>query len=370
MIKEDKPLFHPTFGSRPAEIVGRDEILRDFLDGLDQPVGSRERCRFYVGQRGMGKTVLLLEMERLAWEKEFIPVRVTAHDGMNEDIINLIQVKGAEFVKEDKKTIKGASGGFMGFSFGLTFSDEAKEQYGFRTKLTMLCEELNKNGKGVLILIDEAKTSDAMRRFASTYQSLVGDEMNIAVVIVGLPQSISSVLNDDVLTFLNRATQIQLAPIRTSAIVEYYDKAFRQLEIDISGKGIDEAAYAVKGFPYMMQLVGHHISKSKEFVELNEDEAVGDAIDRARADLAEDVYTPVLTPLSDNDRKFLYAMAEDDGESSISDICSRLGKSNSYVQPYRARLIEAGIIESPRKGKLVFTVPYIGEYLRDNPDRW
>lgn len=33
MIKENKtrPLFHPSFGSRPARIVGRDKEIDDFM---------------------------------------------------------------------------------------------------------------------------------------------------------------------------------------------------------------------------------------------------------------------------------------------------------------------------------------------------
>lgn len=34
------------------------------------------------------------------------------------------------------------------------------------------------------------------------------------------------------------------------------------------------------------------------------------------------------------------------------------------MQPYRARLIDAGLIESPRKGELVFAVPYLADYVR------
>ncbi len=37
---------------------------------------------------------------------------------------------------------------------------------------------------------------------------------------------------------------------------------------------------------------------------------------------------------------------------------------HDYVQKYRKRLIDAGIIEAPARGKVAFAVPYLADYLR------
>lgn len=76
------------------------------------------------------------------------------------------------------------------------------------------------------------------------------------------------------------------------------------------------------------------------------------------------VFEPILTPLSANDRIFLDAMAHDDGVTTTAALKARLGDGGPAIQPYRKRLIDAGVIESPRKGELVFAVPYFAEYLR------
>jgi hypothetical protein len=36
---------------------------------------------------------------------------------------------------------------------------------------------------------------------------------------------------------------------------------------------------------------------------------------------------------------------------------------------FRKRLIDAGVIESPRRGELVFAVPYLLEYLKSDDKR-
>ena len=37
-----------------------------------------------------------------------------------------------------------------------------------------------------------------------------------------------------------------------------------------------------------------------------------------------------------------------------------------YAQRPRRRLIDAGVIEEPRRGEVAFAVPYLAEYLHDD----
>ena len=34
-------VFQPTFGNRPDQYIGRDEVIEQFMAGLQEPVGSR-----------------------------------------------------------------------------------------------------------------------------------------------------------------------------------------------------------------------------------------------------------------------------------------------------------------------------------------
>ena len=362
-----KPLFHPTFGSRPAQIVGRDDVMEKFINGMAEPIGSRERCLFMIGQRGMGKTALLLEMADQAKNLNMIPALVTAYDGMNDDIIETLQRNSTKQLP-DAKSIQGFEVGAFGFSFGLDFSKAENERVGFRTKLAMLCDTFEKFGKGVLLLIDEANNSEEMRQLAVTYQHLVGEEKNIAIIMAGLPQAVSSVLNDKVLTFLNRADKINLGPISISEIRSYYTIAFEESGVKISDDLTDQAAEATKGYPYLMQLIGYYILKYTSTEKKVDERILALALKAAFKDMDRNVFAPMLQPLSDGDLAFIRAMSEDDGPSKTGDIVGRLQKSNSYIQPYRARLIDAGIIESYRKGEVQFTIPRLTQYLREIRD--
>lgn len=358
--------FLPAFGNRPSYIIGRDSIINNFLEAFSLPVGHRNRATILIGQRGSGKTTLLLEFTELAQINDFIPARVTANDDMLTDIVQAIQINGAKFIKNTKNKIKGVSAGALGFSFGLTFSDEAEAKLGFRAKLELLCGELEKHKKGVAVLVDEIQSNTPqIRSLATAYQYLVGENKNIVVVMAGLPTSISAVLNDDILTFLNRANKIYLEPLPYGEMSVNYATQFAKCGKSIDAGALDEAVYATKGYPYLFQLIGYYTLNLSQETDTISCEIVEAAINASRRDMVDSIFQAVLKPLSKQDREFLNAMAKDPEESGVSDIKERMNKSQSYVQTYRARLIDAGVIAPAGRGTLAFTVPYLGEYLRD-----
>ena len=364
MKKESRRvMFQPTFGNRPDQYIGRDGVIEQFMAGLQEPVGSRNRCTLFLGQRGMGKTALLLELSDRAARADYVVARVTAHEGMPQAIIEQFQLNGSAFFKDEKRKLSGVTAGALGFSFGLTFSEVTERQYGFRSKMSLLCDKLAEKGKGALILIDEVRTSAAMREVASAYQELVGDGKNIAIAMAGLPHAVSSVLNDQVLTFLNRATRVELGLISANLIRAYYERAFKEIGIKITDELLDRAALSTRGFPYLMQLIGYYVIQYTEEGGTVDTTIMDKAEKSAMGDMENNVFKPILSPLSDNDRIFLKAMARQGETISTAKLQEAFGKKGPAIQPYRKRLLDAGVIEAPRRGELVFAVPYLAEYL-------
>ncbi|KWW31968.1 MAG: ATPase [bacterium P3] len=359
-------VFQPTFGNRPDQYIGRDGVIEQFMAGLREPVGSRNRCSLFLGQRGMGKTALLLELSDRAEKAGYVVARVTAHEGMPQAIIEQFQMNGSVFFKDDRRKLTGVTAGALGFTFGLTFSEAAERQYGFRSKMSLLCDRLAEKNKGALILIDEVRTSAAMREVASAYQELVGDRKNVAIAMAGLPHAVSGVLNDKVLTFLNRATRVELGLISTNLIKAYYERAYRGMGIHISDEFLDRAALATRGFPYLMQLIGYYVIQYTPEGGTVDCAIMDRAEKSAMGDMENNVFKPILSPLSENDKIFLKAMARQGETVSTAKLQAALGKMGPAMQPYRKRLLEAGVIEAPRRGELVFAMPYLADYLLDN----
>jgi hypothetical protein len=365
MANNSDNIFLPAFGVKPHPLIGRDDIIAEFIDGLKRPVGHPLRTIFISGQRGMGKTALLLELaERAAYHK-FIVARVTSSERMLEEIIQTIQLNGEEHIPKPTKKLRGVSAGAMGFSIGLTFSDEVERKYGFRIKLSLLADELAKHGLGILILVDEVQSSgESLRELATTYQHLIGEGKNIAVSMAGLPGAVSEVLNDKVLTFLNRAHKVRLDPLPLPAVELYYYRAFTDASKQIGPVELAEAVQASRGYPYLVQLVGYYIMELAAADLIVSQIIVRNAVKSAKTDLVENVYRTSLSGLSEKDIQFLKAMAIDEKQSKSKDIRERMRVSNSYFQQYRIRLLQHGLISPEHRGAYSFTLPYMGEYLK------
>lgn len=364
-MEKSRPIFRPAFGNRPDRIVGRDDVLDHLECNLASYPGSRERATLVMGQRGMGKTALLLETADRARNAGYIVARITCGDTMLDTLLDVVQRDGARYFEEKKPPVQGFSAGAFGFSFGLTFTEEVRRSYGFRVKFEMMCDRLAEVDKGVLVLIDEVEPSSAaLVEFATTYQELVGEEKNVAVVMAGLPAALSEVLNEKTLTFLNRADKVHLGPVSTGAVRAYYASAFSRAGRIVSDDVLDKAARATEGFPYLLQLLGYYLVEYTTDGQEITDTLLDKACRAAFNELDEDVFRAMLRPLSPGDLTFLQAMAVDDGSSSVADLQERLGVSQGHVQSYRRRLLDAGVIVAPRRGKLAFVIPHLRDYLR------
>ena len=217
----------------------------------------------------------------------------------------------------------------------------------------------------MLILIDEVQAnSEHIRQLVIAYQELIGQGADLALSIAGLPGAISATLNDHVLTFLNRATKVRLAPILIGEIDAFFEASFRKLGLSISPALRRVAAESTLGSPYLLQLVGHYLClRGQPGTELGREE-VDAALALSRSDFETDICRTTLNALSEVDVNFLVSMSEDQVSSRISDIAARLGVSRDYAQKYRKRLIDAGVIQPAGRGRLSFSVPYLAHYLR------
>ena len=363
---ENKPIFRPSFGNRPDQLIGRDNIIEQILEGLQSYPGSAERSNLIIGQRGMGKTALLLEISDRSKDFDYIPVRVTCGETMLENMIEILQKTGMEYIKEPKKSIKGFNAGVLGFSIGLTFTEEAQRSFGFRVKLELICEKLAKYGKKVLLLVDEVEpTVPQMRELATVYQELVGNEVDIAIIMAGLPGAVSGILNYKTLTFLNRAQRITLELISISEVEAYYYSAFSRAAIEASAEIVKAAAAFTQGFPYQIQLVGFFLSKYSVPGKPIDKEVLQRVKKSVKDEIDNKVLQAMLNPLSDMDLYVLKAIACYDEPIKVSDVEKNTGIAHGTIQTYRKRLMDAGILYSPRRGELAFILPQLAEYLKD-----
>ena len=361
--------FTPTFGVDPPLLVGRDDLLDDLVDALEGGLGSPGKATLYVGARGTGKTVMLNKAEELARTRGWMVISEVATPGLIDRLTKVRLPEILSAIHSEKKThLTGMTLplGIGGATWTTTGPDIPLD---FRTQLIQATSALAERGIGLLITIDEVhyKQIADLREFGSAVQfAFRQKQANFAFVGAGLPRTVSSVLSDSVLTFLQRADRHMLGPVGTSDI----EHAIRE-PIEANGRQIDpsalaEAASATGGHPFLIQLIGRHIWRQHPEQVVITMSDVRSGVTSALKRVGSLVFAPDLAGLSDIDRSFLVAMAQDDGVSRTADLCERLGVDVTYGGQYRLRLIESGLIKPTRHGEVEFVQPSLRGYLREH----
>lgn len=220
---------------------------------------------------------------------------------------------------------------------------------------------------GLAITLDEIHGADRdeLAQLAASVQHFIRAGLPVALVFAGLPAAVSDLLDEGVATFLRRADRIDLHAAHIDEVESSYQQAFAALEYPIQKSLLRYAAEATGGYPFLIQLVGYHLWQVAESVRAElAPRDVEMAVNAARRRNTRMVIGAALASVSPKDLSFLSAMAVDDGPSKTSDIGYRLGDARNTVGNYRARLIDAGLIESAGHGLVDFAIPGLREHLR------
>lgn len=373
MVATPSNPFTPSFGTTPPLLVGRDEAIWAFAEALDTGVGDPYRAMLLTGTRGSGKTVLLNALEDQARQRGWAVVSQTARSGMLAEMVQTRLPRAAidALGRQDRSNVTGASASAFGVGASITREVHPAEgpEPDLRDRLFDLADMLDeKNRAGVLISIDEIHRSalDDLRVIAQEVQHAFREGRQVAFISAGLPESVSDLLNENVLTFLRRAERYSLGPVDDSDVADALATPIARLGHDITDEALDIATAGTGGYPYLIQTVGYESWRlARDGTTITADHA-RTGVDAARRRVGRLVHDPTLAALSAIDKSYLVAMAVDDGPSNTGDIARRISQTPQYAGTYRKRLLEHGLIRSPGRGYVDFTLPYLREYLREH----
>lgn len=366
--------FKPTAGASPPLLVGRDGVLDEIEESLEDGPGAPARLVRFSGARGVGKTVMLTESRNLANRRGWISISETATPGL------ALRLTAAARRAERELDFAPRVGRVKGFTLptvlgtgggGVDLAGPEEVEADLRVRLSHLLDRLETHGTGLFITVDEvhrAARSD-LRQVAAIFQHLVTEQRDVALAVAGLPSAVSDLLQDDVLTFLRRATPFDLADVPLPDVRAALLTTVADAGRSITDEALEAATDATGGYPFMIQLVGYHVWRKASGNTIDA-AAVAAGVPAAQKRLGSTVHATALGDLSDVDRTFLVAMAQDDGPSSTGAIGQRIGETSKYVSVYRRRLLEAGVIEEAGYGHVDFAVPYLREYLREHAARF
>ncbi|MEQ8717128.1 MAG: ATP-binding protein [Acidimicrobiales bacterium] len=361
--------FSPTFGASPPVLAGRDDILTDIDDALEVGPTHPDYTSLFVGVRGAGKTVMLNAVEDLARERGWLTISENASPtGLLE---RMLRATREHMTSMQDPTARRRLSGVAAAGFGVEFDvvDATDEPPDLRRSLTALGDVLAERDSGLIITVDELQSGDLdeLREFGGVLQHVTRREQRpIAFAGAGLPQIEGTLLADQAATFLQRCSRHDIDRLGDEATARALSGPIEERGGRIDDESLSRAVEATSGYAFMVQLVGFHTWKAAaDPVAGITHQEVEKGIAEAETRIGRLVLAPTWRTLSDVDRRFLIAMARDDGDSHLADIAARLEVDVGYAGVYRHRLLGAGMIVATGRGRIDFAHHATREWLRD-----
>lgn len=354
--------FRPTFGASPYHWAGRSLILEEFSEALHGHPGHPSRSMVIDGARGIGKTVLLTELEDLAAQQGWVVLRATGRADSVRTLINTtIPAKIAELDPPAGRTVTAVQ--VSGFRVDTELLNTPSPAPTLGTRMRHLLGLLR--GTGVLITVDEVQDADpeALSEIALTHQDLVRDDRDVALVMAGLTHGINRLLDLPGTTFLRRARRFELGPLTDADAHTILTATAADAGRPFTGDAADAAVHIARGYPYLVQLVGFLAwNRAGDTITVHDVEAVQEEAVRT---MGAQVHAPSLKGVPPAQLDYLRAMAElTDGDVSSTAVAEHLGRRPNEVTDTRGKLLDRGLIEAPAWGRVSFTLPYLAEFFR------
>ncbi|HEX5426803.1 MAG TPA: ATP-binding protein [Pedococcus sp.] len=393
--------YAPGAGQRPPELAGRDEQLHAFDVVLERIARGRpERSVVLTGLRGVGKTVLLNALRSAAVRAHWgtgklearpdqrlrrplsaalhVAVRELGHPARDEvdHVLGVIKAFAQRDAAPGTKLREKWNPGIDAPAVtGRADSGDIEiDLVELLTDVGGLAADL---GRGVAVFIDELQdlgTEDVSAICAACHE-ISQSGLPVIVVGAGLPH----------------------LPAVLSASKSYSERLFRYQRIDrLDREAADlalvapaseegaafepaalEALYAATaGYPYFVQAYGKVAWDVAPRSPITAED-VKVAAPEAEAELAVGFFGSRYERATPAEREYLRAMADaahrqvEDGEDvdetdsvPTAAVASALDRKPQSLSPARDALLKKGLIYSGERGRIAFTVPHFGRYLR------
>lgn len=379
--------FSPGAGSPPPELVGRDDILEQTRILLGRVRAKRpEKSLLLTGLRGVGKTVLLNEMERIAQRDGYRTIPIEAHEdktladllapNLRRLLFELDRIAGAgDKVRRGLAVLKSFMGGIKvtvgDVELGLDIepergsADSGDLEVDLPNLLTALAEAAEERQTAVAILIDEIQYFNHSELSALIMAMHKMQQRQLPLVLMGAGLPILPGLAGESKSYAERLFGFpDIGPLSEADSAKALQYPVIAVGVEFERSALDEIFRLTQGYPYFLQEWGyqswnHALNSSITLQDVQN--ATVKVVPRLDANF----FRVRFNRLTPSEKNYLRAMAElGPGPHRSSDIAALLGAKVTGLGPVRAKLIKKGMIYSPTHGDMAFTVPLFDEFMR------
>jgi len=385
--------FTPGFGNLPRVFAGRSAELHDLGAMVSRlAAGIYEQPRLVTGDRGVGKTTLLreLEDEQRADGRWVVRAAATVGDAVIARLMRgLSEVLRVQDLEERlSRTAGTALARLAGLEVGGVSvalqppapADRGADLARLLSEAALLARE---RGTVLLVLVDEAQNispaamgdlffavQEAQTTTVATVDEASGvrvrDSAPLGVVVAGLPGLVAR-LKQAGSTFGERSKPVPLGAFGDADVREGL-RAFAAA----GGARFDEEALqlvtaATGGYPYFLHVVGSHVwnaGSSQAITRLDAERGIAEA--RRYLDA---FYEERLRELGDRQLQYLAAAARlPAGERAPARIAGALGTTSQRLGSTASALASRHGLLRSEGGRLAFALPGLDDYLRRRED--
>jgi hypothetical protein len=377
--------YRPGADAPPPILAGREGELEAIATMLGRlQAGRGERSIVLTGLRGVGKTALLWAAEESAEELGWIAEGLEARSDLAFApaladrawvVLRRLEQKGAVREALARLTAMIRRVRLQDPASGLELSvdvDPRERAVDLEADLVELFRALGETardtGTGVLFLLDELQQVEAqgLEAFCAAMHDLSKRDLPLAVLIAGLPPLRGQLLSAK--TYAERLFSYrEIGPLSPAAaeaaLVEPARDDGQGLDLDFDRDALGALLTACEGYPYFIQVYGHAAWQVAEGPRLGVAEAK-EALRLGRQELDSDLYAGRWGRMSARAKAYMLEMARlGDGAVGTGAIAGAFG-GHRAVASIREQLIDDGLIYSPARGQVAFTVPGFADYIR------
>ncbi|MES2200176.1 MAG: ATP-binding protein [Chlamydiota bacterium] len=378
--------FSPGAGAPPPELVGRGPILEEATILLGRIKRKRpEKSMLLTGLRGVGKTVLLNEIERKAREEGYRTIFIEAHEGKSlgaliaphlwKLLFELDRVAGLgnkvkrglsvlrSFISALKITVNDVTIG-LDIEPERGSADSGDLEIDLPNLFVALGEAAEERNNYIAIFIDELQyfNQKELGALIMAMHKMQQRQLPLLLLGAGLPTLLG--LAGDSKSYAERLFNFpDIGALSESDAAKALNDPAKAAGVIFESVALAEIYRLTKGYPYFLQEWGYQswnqALKSPITIEFVQN-ATRTVIQR----LDKNFFRVRFDRLVPSEKNFLRAMAElGPGSYRTGDIADILNSKISSLAPVRAKLIKKGMIYSPAHGELAFTVPLFNEFM-------
>ncbi len=378
--------FSPGAGSPPPELVGRDPILeqaRILLGRVKQK--KPEKSMLLTGLRGVGKTVLLNEIKRMADGDGYRTISIEAHEGkalgtliapyLRSLLYDLDRIAGTgDKVKRGLAVLRSFIGALKltvgDVSIGLDIdpekgsADSGDLEIDLPNLFVAIGEAAKDRDSAVAILIDEIQYFSHKELGALIMAMHKIQQLQLPLVLLGAGLPILPGLAGESKSYAERLFSFpNIGALSQEDTAKALQEPAQEAGVAFDEAALDEVFHLTKGYPYFLQEWGYvawNLATSSPITL----QVVRDAKNKVIPRLDENFFRVRYDRLTPSEKNFLRAIAElGPGAHRTGDIAEMLKVKVTSLGPVRAKLINKGMIYSPAHGDLDFTVPLFDDFV-------